>query len=552
MAAAHGALHGRGPAGGRPRAGQQQAGDVRPGRRAQRPVAGGRVEGRGALPGDEEVQHLGPGRGRQQPLQLGQVAAAQLGDRQVDLVLHRGLRERQVLGARVGAAERGGGQAGVRGAVEDPLDRGAERGEERPAHQLAVVDHVHVEDRRGAEVGQPVLPRDRVRRQQGGRAVLGAGQDDGVGGEQFPAVEADGVLRRGRLELRHPGAQQHLHAQALQLGDRPVVVDRAERGGGDADVGGARVGEQTGLEHLRRERHRDLVGPGVQGGDADQVPQGRLGGGVLPVAAQPLAEGDPVQRRVGEVQALQGERAADDPGAVGRGQVRVAGEAARQVERDGQAGPLEPSEGAHRGVLGPGDGEHRDVEAVLQVDQPGGAEPLQQASVGGAAPQVDVLAVVDGQLAALEGERQAAEPGPPLGEGDPVARLGQAERGGDPGQTAADHDGGRARGIGSPGHRSSPSQSPDRREAVAEAGTRSDNTELPARDSPLTQRDRSVARIKNAPRRARKAPRTPSPSPAARRGRAAPTRGRRRSGRAAGGRSRPSRRCRHGCGGRGV
>ena len=177
---------------------------------------------------------------------------------------------------------------------------------------------MHVEDRRGAEPRQPLLPGDGAGGQQGGGGVLGTGQHHGVGGEQLPALKPDGVLRRGGLEFRDPGAQQHPHAGAFQLDERPVVVDHAERDGGHADVGGPRLGEQAGLEHHRGERQRHLVGPGVQGGDADQVPERGRGGGVLPVAAQPLAEGEPVQRRVGEVQALQGERAADDPGAVGR------------------------------------------------------------------------------------------------------------------------------------------------------------------------------------------------------------------------------------------
>ena len=130
------------------------------GRRAAAADAGGGGEGRGALPGDEEVPYLGAARGGQQPLQLRQVAGAQLGDRAVDLVLRGGLGQRQVLAARRAVPE-----ASVRSKTH--WTGAAERGEERAAQHRAVVDDVDVEDRRGADAQQPVRVVERARRAAG-------------------------------------------------------------------------------------------------------------------------------------------------------------------------------------------------------------------------------------------------------------------------------------------------------------------------------------------------------------------------------------------------
>ncbi|BAU87275.1 hypothetical protein SLA_6407 [Streptomyces laurentii] len=55
-----------------------------------------------------------------------------------------------------------------------------------------------------------------------------------------------------------------------------------------------------------------------------------------------------------------------------------------------------------------------------------------------------MLSVVDGEVAAAEREREAAEPGPAFEQGDPHAGLGQSKRAGDAGEPAADDDGVRA------------------------------------------------------------------------------------------------------------
>ena len=99
-----------------------------------------------------------------------------------------------------------------------------------------------------------------------------------------------------------------------------------------------------------------------------------------------------------------------------------------------------PGSAVRRSRPRPGSGgEHGDVEPVLERGVGGHAELVQQAAVGGAAAEVDVLAGVDDQAVAGEGAGRPAEPGPGLEQGDRRARLGERDRGGDPGQAAADH-----------------------------------------------------------------------------------------------------------------
>src|SRR5579862_9548986 len=107
-----------------------------------------------------------------------------------------------------------------------------------------------------------------------------------------------------------------------------------------------------------------------------------------------------------------------------------------------QRGPAEPSAALARG-------EHGDVEAALDRGVVGHAELVEQAAVGAAAAEVDVLARVDGEGVAGEGAGRTAQPGPGLEQGNLRARLGERDRRGDPGQAAADyHDSAGAGGAG--------------------------------------------------------------------------------------------------------
>src|SRR5580700_5708877 len=98
----------------------------------------------------------------------------------------------------------------------------------------------------------------------------------------------------------------------------------------------------------------------------------------------------------------------------------------------GERGPAEPRLTASRGQDG-------HVETVLQRGMLGHAELGQQAAVSRAATEEDVLAGVDDQAVPVKGTGRTAEPGPGLEQRDVRARLRERDRGGDPGQPAADH-----------------------------------------------------------------------------------------------------------------
>ncbi len=151
------------------------------------------------------------------------------------------------------------------------------------------------------------------------------------------------------------------------------------------------------------------------------------------------------QRGVGRVEALEREGGADDAGALGGREMRIAGQAPGEVQRYGERGTAQPAEPHPVGV------QYGYVHTVLEGHQLRGADPLQQPGVGGAAAEMDMLAVVDGQLAgagvAAEGEDQPAEAGPALDQGDPQPRVGQCERRGGTRETAPDDHRGRALGT---------------------------------------------------------------------------------------------------------
>ncbi len=152
------------------------------------------------------------------------------------------------------------------------------------------------------------------------------------------------------------------------------------------------------------------------------------------MAAQPAAEVLPVEGGVGGVEAAQGERGTADGGLLGEAQVRIAGEARAEVERDGQGVAPQPAQAPAAAV------EDGHVEAVLHGREGGAVDPVEEPAVRGAAAQVDVLAVVDGEAAALEGEGEAAEAGAALQEGDAQSRVGEGEGGGGAGEAPADDD----------------------------------------------------------------------------------------------------------------
>ena len=174
------------------------------GRRRARPVRGAGTElrgpGRGAerrprLVRDREVEHLRAARGRQQPLERGQVALAQRRRPR-----RRSPRPRARARPRP-AVPRGAPEAC--GAVEEPLDRRAERGGERLLEHAPVVVDVQVHDRAGAEAGER-LAVDGAGGCELGDCVVRHGEDD--------RVHVVGAVRRGsgsgRRSRRAPGSRR--------------------------------------------------------------------------------------------------------------------------------------------------------------------------------------------------------------------------------------------------------------------------------------------------------------------------------------------------------
>jgi hypothetical protein len=312
---------------------------------------------------------------------------------------------------------------------------------------------VDVEDRRALDAQQPARVGERARGQQPVRLALRRGDDDAAG-RQLPVgllagpgrADRDPPAARCGPQSTGTGGEQGAYARAVECGARQGVVEFAERHPGHADVGGAGIGQQPGAEDHGGQRQGGVGGAGVEGGDADQVPQ-RFDAAVgLAVAAQPAGEVLAVEGGVVRVEAAQRERGAGDGEALAGGEVGVAGERGRQVEGDGQRGAAQAAQPVAVGV------EHRYVEAPLQRGERRAADPVEEAAVGGAATQVDVLAVVHAQLAqgglAGEGEGESSQARAGLDEGDGQAPVGERQRRGDSRQSAPDDQRPARRGHG--------------------------------------------------------------------------------------------------------
>ncbi len=151
----------------------------------------------------------------------------------------------------------------------------------------------------------------------------------------------------------------------------------------------------------------------------------------LPPRRQPVAQALGVEAGAGRVEEAHRQRGPGNPQPLSGRQQRVRHQRLAHVQRAREPGPAQPGPAVRA--------EHGDVEAVLQVHRRGHPEPGDQLTVGGAAAEEHVLAVVDHQPAPGEGAGRTPQPGPGLQQRDPVARLAQGDRGRDPGQAAADH-----------------------------------------------------------------------------------------------------------------
>lgn len=150
------------------------------------------------------------------------------------------------------------------------------------------------------------------------------------------------VLRAG--DGGRSGAQLGAYSGGVECLAGQRVVDVAERHARPADVGGAGLGQESGLEHLRREGQRGVRRGGVERGDADQVPEGLDGARRLAVPGEPAAEVDGVERGVVRVQAAQRQCGASDARPLAEREMRVAHESGGEVERHRQRVAAQPSQ----------------------------------------------------------------------------------------------------------------------------------------------------------------------------------------------------------------
>src|SRR5581483_9703811 len=109
---------------------------------------------------------------------------------------------------------------------------------------------------------------------------------------------------------------------------------------------------------------------------------------------QPAAERHIVRSRVVAIHGPQPERAARRTQSIPIAENRIAGKGPTEMQRRGQRLPAQPRDPRPR--------DDRYVEPLLQVSQPGRAEPVEQRTVRRTAAEEDVLAVVDVQVAAAE------------------------------------------------------------------------------------------------------------------------------------------------------
>jgi hypothetical protein len=215
-------------------------------------------------------------------------------------------------------------------------------------------------------------------------------------------------------------------------------VQFTQRDACPADVGRARVGQQTGLEHHRGEPERRVAGHRVEGGDPHEVPQCLDGTLRLTVRGQPAAEVLRVERRIGEVEPLERQSGTPDLGTLGERQMRISSEAARQMQWYGQCGTADSAEPPSRFALGVENGH---IETILQGREFGSVDAVEEPAVRGAAAQIHMLAVVHGEPAALEGEGEPAQARPAFEQRHPHSGVGERERRRDTGEPPADHYG---------------------------------------------------------------------------------------------------------------
>ena len=293
-------------------------------------------------------------------------------------------------------------------------------GDERLVEHVAVVDDVDVDDRRRCQArrGQPGSQRDRSGRRAGvsvGRRRHG--QDDVVDEVVTAASRpAQPPASRGSTTSR-PWCPTRTVAPAAQRARRGVAVQLAAAVPAPSRCRPRRSDQQADLEDHRGQRQRGLAAGAFSVAmptRSHSASMARRSARARPASRRSCARRRP--GRCGRAGAAPA-RPATTRSPLRRAQHRIAQPA---IDR-GAAAPAGRCGAAGRpgraGALRTGTSSRS-----CSVDPVATPSRLQQALVGGAAAQEDVLAVVDAQLAAPERVGETAQPRPRLEQRDRAAR----------------------------------------------------------------------------------------------------------------------------------
>ena len=424
------ALHRRGPAGGRPVAGEEEIGHIRGCRRPHRIDPGPHRE-HGRRVGDDlrVAQHGGAGLRKDLP---------QFRDDRVEQPLAVAVQQS------AGGADHDLAVAGIGriGRPKHPLRRPADEHGMRQIDHAAVEPEVHRRDRRSGEL--VVGGRHEITHEPGGLPP-GDGEDHGGAGEGFVvALNAGDGAGRIAVDRRDGGLRSHLDPAGLEPGDEPLTEEFAERLGRHPEVGRLRVGEKPVDGHLPRRPHRHEVDRLPEGAfdhrlpeephdifrlaDAPQpVGRGHLGGGSARFSCSGLARVEP-----GEPEHADRERRP-----LAQGEVPHA-----DKQRHEMQGGRQPAGRCAGGPAAIGTDEDERAVASQSVAE---ARPPAEIEKVRAAAHRDMLAGID-EPAVGVGERRGAAAAPPPGleQHDPAAgrggRFGEGRRRREPREPAPDDD----------------------------------------------------------------------------------------------------------------
>ena len=264
------------------------------------------------------------------------------------------------------------------------------------------------------------------------------GQHDLTGGQDF-AIDEPHASHPIILHLQGDGAgaKPQRRASRQQVARGGVAKQIAQANSGVANARAARVMQQALLKDHQRQPRAGALAIFVERGQRNQVPE--VGDSIVAFAtrSQPVGKAEMIVSAAPAPARLRnGRQGARRPQFFAPGKHRQAQKRRQQMQRrgHGQARTLQ------HGVPLPG-GEDGHMQARLQARGFVDAQALQEAQIGRAAAQKDMLAVIDGHAGLLvaEGPRFAAEDGARFHQRHRQTRVGQVAGGGDACQAAAHH-----------------------------------------------------------------------------------------------------------------